>query len=86
MTGEANHATTAFQQAVDLPGLPEAVDTYGKPSKGPFRSLRAFPTADHNLLENVGRFPQPLGKLGPPVGRLARLSHSSHTNDDDDDL
>jgi hypothetical protein len=49
-------------------------------------SFSAFPTADHNLLENGGRFPQPLGKLGPPVGRLARLSHSSLTDGDDDDL
>lgn len=71
----------------NLPGLPEDVDAYGKRSEealsGPFS---AFPTADHNLLENVGRFPQPLGKLGPPVGRLARLFHSSHTCDENDDL
>jgi hypothetical protein len=71
----------------DLPGLPEDVDAYGKRSEEPLPGpFSAFSTADHNLLENVGRFPQPLGKLGPPVGRLARLFHSSHTCDDDDNL
>ena len=41
---------------------------------GPFS---AFPTADHNLLENATRFPQPLGKASPAVGRQSSLSHSS---------
>ena len=35
MTGEALFATDAPHRAVDLPGLPEAVDAYGKRSKGP---------------------------------------------------
>jgi hypothetical protein len=35
MTGEALFATDALHRAVDLPGLPEAVDAYGKRSKGP---------------------------------------------------
>ncbi len=35
MTGEALFATDALHRAVDLPGLPEDVDAYGKRSKGP---------------------------------------------------
>jgi len=71
----------------NLPGLPEDVDAYGKRSEEPLPGpFSAFSTADHNLLENVGRFPQPLGNLDPPVGRVARRSHSYHTSDYDDDL
>ncbi len=35
MTGEVLLATDALQRAVDLPELPEAVDAYGKRTKGP---------------------------------------------------
>jgi hypothetical protein len=37
----------------------------------------AFLTADHNLLENAARFPQPFGKPSPAVERQGPVSHSS---------
>ena len=60
-------------ELVDLPGLPEDVDAYGKRCEGTLSDPRlfAFPTAGHNLLENArARFPQPLGK--PVQGRHPR--------------
>ena len=45
----------ALQQAVDLPGLPGAMDGYGKrPSdRGETSTTAPFPTAAHNPLENA---------------------------------
>jgi hypothetical protein len=55
--------------AVDLTGLPGAVDGWRKHS--------VFPPPAHNPLENAERFPQPLGK---PEAGFPQL----HNRDDDD--
>ena len=65
----ASIASGARLVAVDLTGLPGAMDCWHKHS--------VFPPPAHNPLENVGRFPQPLGK---PAAGFPQL----HNRDDDD--
>ena len=76
----------AQQRAVDLPGLPEAVDGCGK---RPWRPTWAngLPRVFHTRPQPPGkrfptpdppsRFPQPLGKPVPAALRLDPVSHNS---------